>query len=298
VDLDDHMDRLPLPPGPLHVNSLPPLSPEGEFAGYHAGFSDERYQAALAGCYDTVCDQVYEAGRDNAYSSRHDNGNSHGSSVFNAGFDGLARQDGTAFAGYYTGCANNYAQPIGQAEFAMQTDYFVQDQRNSTSQHVVLQLSAAISPGSQPPPPPPPGAPAPLASSLPPRPVAPMAPPGPADPHGHGYSVAAYSNGCHTLDDPSVLAPTRGSIHHGLGRCKPCAFVHTKGCGNGFECPFCHLCDPGEKKKRRKEKLEVRRTIREFRQEYSRGVDARGYGRSRGQHYQEECCIGGSIASI
>merc|ERR1712107_281220 len=63
--------------------------------------------------------------------------------------------------------------------------------------------------------------------------------------------------------------PTRGSIGHGGGRCKPCAFVHTKGCDNGFECPFCHLCEPGEKKKRRKDKLDARRTMRELRQAFT-----------------------------
>lgn len=63
--------------------------------------------------------------------------------------------------------------------------------------------------------------------------------------------------------------PTRGSIGHGSGRCKPCAFVHTKGCGNGFECPFCHLCEPGEKKKRRKDKIEARRATRDIRQAFS-----------------------------
>jgi hypothetical protein len=91
----------------------------------------------------------------------------------------------------------------------------------------------------------PPGVPAPAACHMPPTPAPPMGNP---------------------EDEIVPAAPTRGSINHGSGRCKPCAFVFTKGCGNGFECPFCHLCEPGEKKKRRKEKLESRRVMREIRQ--------------------------------
>lgn len=48
--------------------------------------------------------------------------------------------------------------------------------------------------------------------------------------------------------------PTVGSRNHRLGTCKPCAFLHTKGCNNGEQCSFCHLCEPGEKKKRQREK--------------------------------------------
>lgn len=50
---------------------------------------------------------------------------------------------------------------------------------------------------------------------------------------------------------PSMLA-SLGSVNHELGTCKPCAFIHTKGCQSGVECPFCHLCPPGEKKRRSK----------------------------------------------
>lgn len=49
--------------------------------------------------------------------------------------------------------------------------------------------------------------------------------------------------------------PTTGSRNHHLGVCKPCAFIWKEsGCNNGVECPFCHLCDSGEKKRRAKEK--------------------------------------------
>merc|ERR1740138_1070799 len=51
--------------------------------------------------------------------------------------------------------------------------------------------------------------------------------------------------------------PSLGSAGHALGECKPCAFLHTKGCGRGAMCKFCHLCDAGEKKRRQKEKKQA-----------------------------------------
>jgi len=56
------------------------------------------------------------------------------------------------------------------------------------------------------------------------------------------------------LSTPSQF-PTIGSIGHFMGHCKPCAFVGTKGCTSGYECKFCHLCAPGEKKRRKREKV-------------------------------------------
>jgi hypothetical protein len=50
-----------------------------------------------------------------------------------------------------------------------------------------------------------------------------------------------------------------GSALHDAGRCKPCAFVHSKGCTDGAMCQFCHLCEPGEKKRRQREKLKCRK---------------------------------------
>jgi len=53
--------------------------------------------------------------------------------------------------------------------------------------------------------------------------------------------------------------PTIGSQGHAHGRCRPCAFHWSEeGCGNGVACAFCHLCDYGEKKRRKKEKKRVR----------------------------------------
>lgn len=55
--------------------------------------------------------------------------------------------------------------------------------------------------------------------------------------------------------------PTVGSAGHEFRLCKPCAFVNTKGCKDGAECRFCHLCGPGEKKRRKKEKSAFWRTV-------------------------------------
>jgi len=44
-----------------------------------------------------------------------------------------------------------------------------------------------------------------------------------------------------------------GSAGHDNLMCKPCAFYHTKGCSSGASCQFCHMCGPGEKKKRKKD---------------------------------------------
>jgi len=54
--------------------------------------------------------------------------------------------------------------------------------------------------------------------------------------------------------------PTVGSGSHASGVCKPCAFVaKPEGCQSGVECKFCHLCEPGEKRRRRKGRQEIMR---------------------------------------
>jgi len=55
---------------------------------------------------------------------------------------------------------------------------------------------------------------------------------------------------------------SRGSEGHETRACAPCAFYwKEKGCSSGADCTFCHLCGPGEKKKRQKEKKVVWRGI-------------------------------------
>lgn len=58
------------------------------------------------------------------------------------------------------------------------------------------------------------------------------------------------------LDDPllgTAAMPTVGSAGHHLNKCSPCAFVFKEGCTSGAACRFCHLCERGEKRRRKKE---------------------------------------------
>lgn len=64
----------------------------------------------------------------------------------------------------------------------------------------------------------------------------------------------------HTLG--TAARPSAGSANHHLGTCKPCAFLFKQGCENGASCPFCHLCSPGEKKRRQKSnKMQMQQTV-------------------------------------
>jgi len=60
--------------------------------------------------------------------------------------------------------------------------------------------------------------------------------------------------------------PTIGSEGHWNGTCRPCAFM-ARGCTSGISCPFCHLCDPCEKKRRRKDKIAFMRELRRWKKE-------------------------------
>jgi len=64
--------------------------------------------------------------------------------------------------------------------------------------------------------------------------------------------------------------PTVGSGGHFTGTCKPCAFFYTRGCENGVQCPFCHLCPADEKRKRQKEKVSMLRDMRQQQQQQQR----------------------------
>lgn len=56
--------------------------------------------------------------------------------------------------------------------------------------------------------------------------------------------------------------PSIGSASHESGDCKPCAFLHTKGCEKGPACQFCHACGPEERRRRRREKMDARQVAR------------------------------------
>ena len=53
----------------------------------------------------------------------------------------------------------------------------------------------------------------------------------------------------------SPESASAGSANHNGGRCKPCAFVHRGECRYGDKCEFCHLCLPGEKKRRQRDRI-------------------------------------------
>jgi len=59
----------------------------------------------------------------------------------------------------------------------------------------------------------------------------------------------------------SAELPTAGSDRHRFGDCKPCAYANIKGCQNGTQCQFCHLCPPGELKRRQKAKRATQRAL-------------------------------------
>lgn len=52
-----------------------------------------------------------------------------------------------------------------------------------------------------------------------------------------------------------------GSAGHGSGSCRPCAWLHKApagaGCKNGQSCQYCHICAPGELKRRKREKFKA-----------------------------------------
>jgi len=52
----------------------------------------------------------------------------------------------------------------------------------------------------------------------------------------------------------ALQLPSAGSAGHHVGNCEPCAFFHAGRCGNATSCRFCHLCDPAERKRRRRAK--------------------------------------------
>lgn len=58
-------------------------------------------------------------------------------------------------------------------------------------------------------------------------------------------------------------SPSAGSALHGTGQCNPCAhYWKDRGCALGPSCDFCHLCEDGELKRRRKAKVAMMRTSR------------------------------------
>lgn len=71
---------------------------------------------------------------------------------------------------------------------------------------------------------------------------------------------------CAVLSEATLTSsklPSVGSVGHSLGTCEPCAFFHTRGCSKAVECTFCHVCDAGERKRRKRAKVAARRAQHE-----------------------------------
>lgn len=99
------------------------------------------------------------------------------------------------------------------------------------------------------------------APAVPPPPMAPPTVTAPALEHDGGMMSQRLSDGppvAPALGSPGM--PTVGSLTHGSGTCKPCAFVHSKGCSTGVSCQFCHLCSKDERKRRKKEERKKTQT--------------------------------------
>lgn len=77
---------------------------------------------------------------------------------------------------------------------------------------------------------------------------------------------AAARNPCVISLSQQLGVWSAGSLGHEVGYCKPCAFLWKDGCKDGANCDFCHLCPPGEQKRRKKEKLAWRKAVRVARQ--------------------------------
>merc|ERR1712039_198103 len=59
---------------------------------------------------------------------------------------------------------------------------------------------------------------------------------------------------------PPAGTPSHGSLLHGTGSCKPCAwFWKPGGCQKKQDCTHCHLCPEGEVKARKNAKLTMLR---------------------------------------
>lgn len=72
-----------------------------------------------------------------------------------------------------------------------------------------------------------------------------------------GFQRNKYSRSHWVEED--MPSPSIGSEGHYVGKCRPCVFVHKKGCSNGYDCLFCHICQPGEKQRRKRDRWEKMR---------------------------------------
>jgi len=102
-----------------------------------------------------------------------------------------------------------------------------------------------------------------------PRPRSSLPPP-PSMPAPSATALASMAEQLSTKSDSLDAMSSVGSLKHGSGTCKPCAFFHKTGCANGMACAFCHLCGPGvlkQLKQERRQRMSARfRSRQEARQ--------------------------------
>jgi len=87
-------------------------------------------------------------------------------------------------------------------------------------------------------------------------------------------TVDKFPEGAVVGSGPAMIcdAFSRGSLLHGTGQCKPCAFFHTKGCQSAARCLFCHLCPPREKQRRKKLQRNSNRITRDASKHTATGI--------------------------
>eukprot|EP00929_Paragymnodinium_shiwhaense_P112665 TRINITY_DN80932_c0_g1_i1.p1 TRINITY_DN80932_c0_g1~~TRINITY_DN80932_c0_g1_i1.p1 ORF type:complete len:286 (-),score=48.29 TRINITY_DN80932_c0_g1_i1:561-1418(-) len=81
---------------------------------------------------------------------------------------------------------------------------------------------------------------------------------------GGGGKAVAVQQGSQPTPPASLLS--LGSAAHGTGDCRPCGFYwKARGCSNGSQCEFCHICD-GEERKRRQRNRKIVHKAKALRQ--------------------------------
>lgn len=85
-----------------------------------------------------------------------------------------------------------------------------------------------------------------------------VAEPGPPPGLHEGPPTMSFPTRNGKIDKTSFASDLEREKHliHNKGECQPCAYYHQKQdkCRKGYECDFCHFCEKGELKKRKRQK--------------------------------------------
>lgn len=87
------------------------------------------------------------------------------------------------------------------------------------------------------------------------------------------HAAAAGVMASASIQGMDVAVPMmNGKEAHGVGQCTPCAYFWYKkdGCRKGDECPFCHLCEKGEMKRRKKNRVQQLKAVGAYIPGYSK----------------------------